>query len=100
MKNSLQTPEFNKRLYLKIFLTLSIFALAIILLLYGFLHVVFYDVPFAMEAELPAVASLAGFTVLVAVGVSFLIFIVDAGKYIITHHKHFRLHNTVQVTEG
>jgi uncharacterized membrane protein len=95
MNRIINAPPFHHRSHLNILKTLLIWANLVCLSIYAFLHIIFYDLEFSLGEELLIALKIAGWATVGAVGLSFIIFSVDALRYFIRHRKQFKFFKMV-----
>ena len=81
------TPGFNSRFHLQLLKSLLIAANLIVLAIYALVRIIFYDIPFELDAEALIVSKLLGLGTVIAFGGCLVVMLADGIDYMM-HHKN------------
>ncbi len=98
MKTKFTHNSFNAKRHLAILKTFLFTANLVVLFIYGYMRLAFYDLPFSVLEELPVVGNLMAWASLFAASLSFILFAAHGLAWLYLHRKQVKF-TAIRVTE-
>ena len=99
MNQKINHSGFDARRHLPVLKTFLLTANLVVLFIYGYLRLAFYDLPFAPMEELAEVGKLMVWATLFAVSLSFILFASDGLAYLYRNRKQVKFTPDIRVSE-
>ena len=99
MNPKINQSGFDARRHLPVLKTFLLTANLVVLFIYGYMLLAFYDLPSVPMEELPVVGNLMAWATLFAVSLSFILFTCDGLAYIYRNRKQVKFTSGIRVSE-